>query len=270
DDGISLGVTVLGDRQDESGHVAAAGRVETMQSFHDVPPVVATLGYDVDFFKRILTYVGEKQASRRAIEGKAPRVAQPECPYLGQSATADERVVRRHAILKPRTGSIHINAHQLPQQRLGILAIAERVALAAAVSQSEIEEAVRTEGQLTGLVVVKVTDLIDGQQNALARGIGLVRIRGQQLILGDYGLDLAAGRSHVIDIELPTLLEVGMKCKPQQAHLSSGDDLAADIEEGLREYRPVLDDPYGPALFNDKEATAAVIGLLQAQWRTET
>jgi hypothetical protein len=61
-----------------------------------------------------------------------------------------------------------------------------------------------------------------------------------------------------------------MKCNPQQAHLSSRDDLAADVEEGLREHRSVLDDPYGPALLNHKEATAAVIGLLQAQGRTET
>src|SRR5262249_49808833 len=161
--------------------------------------------------------------------------AEPECPYLGQAATGDERVVRRHAILKPRAGGIHVNTHQLPQQGLGILAIAGRVALAAAVAQSEIEEAVGTEGQLTGLVVVKVTDLIDSQQDAFASWIGLVLVRRRQPILSDYGLKLPAGRSHIIDIEFAALLEIGMKCEPQQAHLSSSDYLAADIEERLRE-----------------------------------
>src|SRR5262249_15153518 len=114
------------------------------------------------------------------------------------------------------------------------------------------------------------TDLIDGQQDAFASWIGLVRIRGRQPILSDYGLKLPAGRSHIIDIEFVALPEIGMKCEPQQAHLSSRDDLAADIEERLREHRSVLDNPYGSALLDHKEATAAVIGLLQAQGRAET
>ena len=92
---------------------------------------------------------------------------------LRQAATGNKRIVggnRDTAV--PGPAAIHINAHHLAQQHLRILAMAERIAFAAAVAQSKIKKSIWTESELAGFVINKVADLIDDQEG-YARCTGL-------------------------------------------------------------------------------------------------
>ena len=85
------------------------------------------------------------------------------------------------------------------------------VVAAAAVATADVQQAVRTEGQLTAVVVG--LRLAVGEDHALAGGIGLVRVVGGDLEFGDdrdavgaaAGADWIqggmAGQGGVVDVE---------------------------------------------------------------------
>src|SRR5207237_5900520 len=87
----------------------------------------------------------------------------------------------------------------LPEQRLQVLSVALRIALAAAVAQADVEEPVGPESELAAIVVVK--RLVDHEQDVFAGSVGLVRIRTGGRVFGEQGLELQAQRQRVIDKE---------------------------------------------------------------------
>src|SRR5947209_2353106 len=70
--------------------LAATGE-EAMQPFHRVPAVVfsaaAVSGLEVDFFIGVLADIGDPQISCQNVKGKAPRVAETDCPDFRTSAS---------------------------------------------------------------------------------------------------------------------------------------------------------------------------------------
>lgn len=66
----------------------------------------------------------------------------------------------------------YIDTQYFPQERPAILPGAQRIASAAAISHADIEHAIRSEDNLTAVVVGK--RLFDGQHHFFAGGIGAV------------------------------------------------------------------------------------------------
>ena len=86
DDGFTLAVVIFRDGKEEAGHVAAAGRIETMRSLHDVPSEISAALDDVHFFKVVLTDVANNQSVGGDIKRETPWIAKPVRPDLRQSA----------------------------------------------------------------------------------------------------------------------------------------------------------------------------------------
>src|SRR5690606_7753206 len=106
-----------------------------------------------------------------AVEAEAPRVAQTVSPDLGSRALNPyERVVARDRVALAR----YVDAQQLAEERVEVLAVTFGVATAAAVAESDVQVAVGTEGQLP-TVVVRVRLLLC-EQDRLAAAIGAVGV----------------------------------------------------------------------------------------------
>src|SRR5262249_36838077 len=217
------------------------------------------------FFKRILTYITNKQAPSDAVKRKAPGIAEAVSPDLRQSAAGNEGIVGRNAILESRTGGVHVNPHHFSQQYASVLAIAKRVSSAAAVTQSKVQKTIRAKGQLTGLVIGKVADLIYGKQYPLACGIGQVGIGSQDRVLSYNRLKLPAQRAVVIQIKFSTLRKIRMEGQAKQSHFVLRDDFTGEFQNGLWQSTPVPDTSISPALFDAKEPATAATGLLHTQ-----
>ena len=108
---------------------------------------------------------------------------------------------------------IDVDSQHLAQQHLAVLSIAERIAGATAVAEPDVEKSVRTEGQLSTFVIGEW--LVDGEQNSLAIGIGLVGIAGRRLKFSNHGLHLSGDNAVVVDEKAPILAIGGMKCKAE-------------------------------------------------------
>src|SRR5207244_10891018 len=94
--------------------------------------------------------------TRPAVTRQAPWIPQTVSPDLGQAAGRSERIVRRHRVLLPRSeGAVHVDPQDLAEQRLEVLSVALRIALAAAIAQADVEKTVGPESELAAIVVVK-------------------------------------------------------------------------------------------------------------------
>ena len=127
-----------------------------MGSFHLVPAEVAGPSDDVHFFETILADIAGEELAGHAVKRKAPGIAQTVSPDLGQAAGRSKRIVRRDRVLLPRSeGAVHVDPQDLAEQRLQVLSVALRIALAAAVAQADVEEPVGPESELAAIVVVE-------------------------------------------------------------------------------------------------------------------
>src|SRR3989475_4347158 len=160
-------VAVVEDGQREPRHrargkrVAEVGRVEAVPALHDVPAVVETArerggGHEVDLLEEVLPDVGDVEVAGGAVEGVAPRVAQP----LGE-------VLRRGGQRRD------VEAQELPQVARVALPVAQRIPAAAAVAHADVEHAVGAE-QVEPAVVVR-EGLVDGEHQLRAQRVGLIR-----------------------------------------------------------------------------------------------
>src|SRR5207248_10774260 len=105
-----------------------------------VPSEVACTRDDVHFFNTILGNVAGDELTGRAVKRKAPGSAQTVSPDLGQAAGRSERIVRWDRVLLPRSeGAVHVDPQDLAEQRLQVLSVALRIALAATVAQADVE-----------------------------------------------------------------------------------------------------------------------------------
>src|SRR5262249_48672572 len=148
--GIACGV--VDDWQQLAVGVAAALTAETAQALHDAPAVVAALRDQVNLFARVLADVAHPQSAALRVEREAPGVAQAIGVDLVAAISATiEGVIGGNAIRPAGIAAGDIEAQQLAQKYVGVLAVAHRVAAAAAVAEADVEEAVRPEGELTTL-----------------------------------------------------------------------------------------------------------------------
>ena len=110
----------------------------------------------VDLFPLVLADVADPHVAGCAVERESPRIAQP--------VRVDGR---------PGTGLVHVQA-QDARERAAALALVVGVALAAAVAERDVQEAVGPELELAALVVVEGR-LVHLEEDGLRGGIGDVR-----------------------------------------------------------------------------------------------
>src|SRR5207248_8601954 len=138
----------------------------------------------------------------------------------GQAAGRSERIVRWDRVLLPRSeGAVHVDPQDLAEQRLQVLSVALRIALAAAVAQADVEKTVGPESELAAIVVVE--RLVDHQQDAFAESIGLVRIRTGSRVLGEHRLKLQAQTPRGINEEAAIRAEDVVKLEAGQSRSSA-------------------------------------------------
>src|SRR5688500_11142788 len=141
----------------------AAGEAGGERALEAAPAVVAAVRHAVDLLPLGLTDVSHPERSRTPVEAPAPRVAQPggvdlraglrSGPVHVAARRAGERIVAGDGV-GPRHGDI--DAQHLAEQRRHQLAVADGAVLvipAAAVADADVEEAVRTEGDVAAVVV---------------------------------------------------------------------------------------------------------------------
>src|SRR5690606_1341564 len=127
-----------------------------------VPAVIAAALDDVDLLERVLADVAEPELAGRRIEAPAPRV--PQAPRedlraivlreIGVRRAArlpGEWIVRRDPVRRGRAADV--DPEHLAEQRAGPLRVAIRVAAGAAVTEADVEIAVRPEFEMTAVVV---------------------------------------------------------------------------------------------------------------------
>src|SRR3990172_8457664 len=261
-DRAAEGVVVLGDRLDEP-RLVAAGR-DAVTALHDVPAVVLpaerVAGLAVDLLPGALADVTDVEIAIGSVEAEAPGVPQPVGPDLGEPlARGDppvrERVVRRDGVrFAFRRIGIHVQAEDLAQQRLPILTVAVRIAAGSAIAKAKVEVAVRTEGQLSAVVVA--VGLLNDQQHSLAVRIGGLALGGRGQLRQD---GRAIGEAALVDEQASVGLEVRVEGEPQQTLFPATPDATGQVNEGLRSQRAVgLDHTDHASLLVDEQSPAAV------------
>src|SRR5215831_18556944 len=191
---------VFSNRQNKAGHITAAGGIEAVVAFHDVPTVIAAFRNDIDLLKAVLAYVSHEQAPATPVKREAPGITETKSPNFGPAAAARERIVRRNVILQSWVGAVDIDAHQLAQERRGVLAVTEWIAPAPAIAQAKIEKAIGAKGELAGFVIVEVANLVHRKKNALRGHVYLVGIGGRSGVFGNDRLNLPAHGAHIVHI----------------------------------------------------------------------
>ena len=115
--------------------------------------------------------------------------------------------------------------------------------------------------------------LVHGEENVFRGGVREIRVGGGSGEFRDDGLQLSPVVARVVYVEVVVALVVRMKRKPEQSGFSAGSEprSSGDVQEGRRGARAVtLDNLNVPALFDNKEAAAVVVGLLHIEWRGKT
>src|SRR5262249_25864335 len=141
---------------------------ERMAAAHEFPAVIlaplAAGGLEVDLFPVVLADVGDVEIARLPVEGKRPGGADTVGPdfglgsrvQLGELLLADaeeghllqrreERVVLGDVVGAVRAAFVHVDAKNLAEQRVQILASIDDIALPPAVAHADIEVAVWAE-----------------------------------------------------------------------------------------------------------------------------
>ena len=187
---------------------------------------------------------------RSAVEGEAPRVAQPVAVDLGARAgAADERVARRDPVALG-AGLARIDAQHLAEQAAEILGVAARAVLvvaAAAVAGADVHELVGAEGEQAAVVVG--LHAVVAQDEPRAAGVGAVGAGLRAAVLDDA---LRAALVGVVDVEAPRLGVVGRERDRQQALLAAADHLAAHVEKRARQPLAGAHDADRAALLDDE------------------
>src|SRR5262249_24969044 len=135
---------------------------------------------------------------------------------FGQSVLpADEGVVLGNGVILAFVLLVDIDAEDLGQQSLEVLAVFERIVGRAAVPQGNVKIAIRTEAD-GAAVVVPERPLLDAEQHLIGGGIGTIRI-----VLADPEATDHIGSQRFLqrieDEELTGLLVLGMKRQAEEA-----------------------------------------------------
>ena len=163
-------------------------------------------------------------------------------------------------------GGVHVNAKHFAKERICILAVAEWVAAASSIPESNVEETVLAKRETTSVVVRKW--LVDSEENVFCARISGIGIGRGNCKFGNNGLELRAIVTGVVHVEAAIGRIVEVKSDTEQASLPAGceAEAAGDIQERSGGARAVaLDDLDVAALFDNKKPAATVIRLLDIE-----
>ena len=177
--------------------------------------------------------VPDVEVAREAVEGVAPRVAQPEADDLRRRARPSD-----------------VESQHLPEEALHVLSAILGVAARAPVPGADVEEAVRAERE-PAAVVVRVR-LVDAEKEPGARG---ERSRAVRLVPHDARV---AGPVRVVHVDEAVRPVHGVEREPEETLLAAGRDRVADVEEEPVAELPALKYANRPALLDDVEAARLV------------
>src|SRR5512143_1743607 len=156
-----------------------------------------------------------------------------------------------------RVASVHIQAQDLAQQSVGVLAVPEWITGASAVSKSGIEIPIGSEGQDPAIVIGKW--IIDTDQGLLGARVRLISIR-RDVKTRDHVVLVIVG---VVDEEEPVLRILRMEGQAEQAlFVAVAVDAICDVQEWSRLYLGALENADTSHLFDDEHPSRAVIGKL--------
>src|SRR3954470_10605684 len=147
-----------------------------------------------------------------------------------------------------RIAVIDIDANQRCENRVEILTVAERIASAAAVTEAGVEHPVGAERKESAVVVV-VGRVGRSDDHLRRRRIRDVRVRRREPLY----VDVAVGLGGEIDVEEVIGRVLGVERDTQEPALTAAKYPAADVEEGSRLHRAVLDDADAAGLLDDED-----------------
>ena len=113
------------------------------RAFHDVPAVVDAGGRhwsDIDFLESASAYIRDIEQPGHAIEREPPRISQPDRPDFPPATAIRVRIGRRDGI---GIATIHVDAKELGEQHVAILAIAVRISLAPTITRADVQHSIR-------------------------------------------------------------------------------------------------------------------------------
>ncbi len=128
-------------------------------------------------------------------------------------------------------GVVDVDAEQSPQEVFEVLAGELGVVTASAVTESDVEVAIRTEGNRAAVVVGE--RLRDCHQDAFGIGVGTIGVvAGESKLRED--LDMSFSGAGVAEVELSIGLVLRVEAETEQAFFVSGfpvADSVSDVEE---------------------------------------
>ena len=205
----------IGEDRIDRGAAGEGPGFERHEAFVHVPAVVRTFLSEIDFLETVLADVRDIEIAKTAVEAVAERVAQAERPDLVRTRRSDERIVGRHRIVAVRIAgkivAMNIEAEDIAEQVVDVLPGFDRIAAAAAIAERGIEIAVRPEFDPAALVIGQAVGLVDVQQDALARGIGMVQVGGRDPVAADLGVIARIGD---VDVEVAVARVVRIEREP--------------------------------------------------------
>ena len=207
-------------------------------------PAQLAAGPVVDLLPVALADVGHPEVAGGAVEGEAPRVAEP--------VPGD---------LPARLGGGDVRPQELAERGAKVLGALLGVAGGAAVAHADVQQPVGAELQLAAVVVV--VRLVDEEQLLGAREDGLAA-RGAKL--DDPGVAVPVG---VVHVEETRLRVVRVKRHREEPLLAAALDAVADVEERRRAALPVHEHLDHARLLDDVDVPGLGRGRRQVDRRVE-
>ena len=255
-------MVVFPDRIDRP--LVGATVAEGLRPLADAPAVVAPLLDDIDLLPEILADVGGPQATGDAVAGELPGVAEaPGVDLRPGRRHVHQRVVGRHGVAAAGVAPVDVDAEDRAEPRARVLAVAQWVALVAAVAKADVKQAVWAEDDRPAVVVVE--RLLQLEHHLLAGRVGPVGIVAANAESRNLLGSAPVGGRAVADEELAVLAKPGMEGETEQPLFighSPGPRAGPQVEEELCNAAATTGHDVDHArLFEDKPAARAVAGM---------
>ncbi len=171
-------------------------------------------GRNIDFLVLALADIGDVEIAGYPVEAESPGIPQAVAPDLGLNAgLPDKGVVGRYRV---RGSTLNVHPEDGSQEVREVLASTLGIVPRASISQTEIEEAVRSKQHLATVVIGK--RLVCREDHLLAGRIGDVGI-GRDLKDGE--MSVSSGVS-IVHHEPATGGIVRVECQSQETLLTAG------------------------------------------------
>ncbi len=245
-------VAVLRNGRGEPLPVALLGFVAVV-ALGDWPAVVVSAlvirGLEIHVLPRVLPHIGDVQVAGLAVEAEAPRIAQARRPDLGPGALlVDEGVILGYAVRAVPT-SIHVDAEDLRQEGVVVLAVTVGITRTTAVAEGDVQVAIGAERQHPAVVVLR--RILLREHDLLGGDVALATVSG-----GGVARDgVVALLVRVIHVEVAVLSKARVEREAEQSLLAAvGKHLLAHVEEEV-----TSGDGANRAALLDREDTPAAV-----------